>query len=175
MKNSFFPPSIFCFFIRVTYIITHRHPSCDACAAPSDSPDSVSANEASAKCALSPRHIVAAIFVERAIRSAVKQAKRTRSRFRLCPLLFAFRAERRWLRVHPRANHLSSFRSVRPSPGSSSSGWELCRRDATRSVYLFERSKNYRSRAAARRCLPFDRGATTRNFACFERYSATAL
>lgn len=32
-------------------------------------------------------------------------------------------------------------------------------------VYLFERSKNYRSGAASRRCLPFDREATTREFA----------
>lgn len=31
------------------------------------------------------------------------------------------------------------------------------------SVYLFERSKNYRTRAAGRRCLTFDRRATTRN------------
>lgn len=33
------------------------------------------------------------------------------------------------------------------------------------SVYLFERSKNYRSGAASRRCLSFDRGATMRGFA----------
>ena len=39
----------------------------------------------------------------------------------------------------------------------------LCR--ARLDVYLFERSKNYRSGAATRRCLPFDREATTREFA----------
>lgn len=32
-------------------------------------------------------------------------------------------------------------------------------------VYLFERSKNYRSGAASRRCLSFDREATMREFA----------
>lgn len=54
-------------------------------------------------------------------------------------------------------------RSARPTPAER--GLREGGRAGARRMYLFERSKNYRSEPASRRCLSFDRGATMRDFA----------
>lgn len=107
--------------------------------------------------------VASSIFVEHDSVCRVKQAKWARSRFRLC-LFVRFLSKRRRLTRALAREHLSSFRSVPPPPDSSGWGRPCCRVGLV-SVYLFERSKNYRTRVAGRRCLPFDHRATTRNFA----------
>lgn len=96
-------------------------------------------------------------FLQCAIRSTVKQAKRAWSRF--CPYLFIRFSRDADLRVQTSILF----------PFSSSPGLVIVGRATERelvlpwSMYLFERSKNYRIRVVGRQCLPFDHRATTRD------------
>lgn len=103
--------------------------------------------------------------------------KRAWSHFRFCLSLFIsiyIPSRCRFTHIFASEHLPSSFVSVRllpivnVQPGGGDCAVATAATTAvvaTWSLYLFERSKNYRSRVTGRRYLPFDREATTRDFA----------
>lgn len=153
------------FFIRFSCSAVHSHPHCDAYTSlTSFLPPQFAPLPSLTKLPQSAHYhrvVSSQWFLQSATRSAVKQAKRARSRFCSClSIRFPRDAD---LRAQSYANVCPPFVQFIPRTCRASNQAGDRATAEIWSTYLFERSKNYRIRVVGRQCLLFDHEATMRD------------